>query len=441
MGIAILQGKSGNNNTSSDIIINGSYDNDSIFIGNAEKGDLLSIINGINQDQITSIGSPLPNLTFQPKSLEFSTDGRFLAINSTTAGSTVVPLVVYINQGTSYSKLGNLSFGTSGNITVDSISLTSDGKLLAAAYSSNDRVAVFRINTNNTAYTRITTNNPSTTNNAVRSLSFSPDDKYLVSINANTPYLNIWENEDGSFTKLPNSEYSNIDVGLGAELKFSDDGKFLAIYAPSMNQDRLRVYRFENGILTKIPSPQIDAPQNDGSYTAKGGGITFSKGGDRIFVVTSTPETANLENLTIYDYNGITFEKNTVNQPIIINSPQCINISNENKYLAINGTLPANNFIRYEVSSNGELSPLQNSQPEFSNMTYSNNYEPLTGDLFVGTNVSNSYHTVFRGTSVDGERYVRKLLPTDNINNSEIALTLSDSRTGNKNTVKVIKLP
>ena len=134
---------------------------------------------------------------------------------SSNAGTTVYADEVPSEKLPAFSALGGTGYGCSFSL---------DGKYLAAAHGGSPYITVYDVENGFTKLPALSAL-PGGGNERGKGCSFSPDGKYLAVAHYNSPRITVCDVED-NFTKLPDLS-ALPDEGNGCS--FSLDGKYLAV--------------------------------------------------------------------------------------------------------------------------------------------------------------------------------------------------------------------
>ena len=240
-------------------------------------------------------------------SVSLSLDGNILAIgapNNNGSGSNSGHVRIYENISEVWTQIGSDIDGEGiGDFSGNSVSLSSDGKIVAIGALNNDG------NGSNSGHVRIYENNfgvwnqigsningEAAVNFSGRSVSLSSDGN-VVAIGAsgnhgngsNSGHVRIYENISGVWTQIGSNingeaagDYSGISISL------SSDGNIIAIGAPNndgngSNSGHVRIYENISGIWNQIGSDINGEAVNDQS------GRSVSLSGDGNTVVIGAP--------------------------------------------------------------------------------------------------------------------------------------------------------
>lgn len=114
--------------------------------------------------------------------------------------------------------------------------------------------------------------------NSYINLRFSPDGVYLVMINNERPFLEIYKRSGDSFTKLNNLSHMPSYSNNPYNADFSPDGVYLAI--ANEGSPRLIIYKRSGDSFTKLPNPTVPPLRVNG--------LAFSLDGN--YLVAATQE-------------------------------------------------------------------------------------------------------------------------------------------------------
>jgi len=272
----------------------------SVTIYQNQSGNWIQIgntLNGINTNDIFG------------KSISLSSDGNTLAIGSPFANGNLGYVSVYQNQSGNWNQIGSrLNNINTNNTIIISVSLSSDGNILAVGAPSTNSVGsviIYQNQSGNWIQIGNTLNGINIGDYFGKSISLSSDGNTLAVgapvNNNNTGYVSVYKNNSGNWTQIGNTLNGiNINETFGNSVSLSSDGNILAIGVPSTNSTgSVMIYKNNSGVWTRIGSTLTGVALNsffgssvslssDGSIVAIGayGENSFS-GAVRIYDVSS----------------------------------------------------------------------------------------------------------------------------------------------------------
>lgn len=191
---------------------------------------------------------------------------------------------------------------------------------------------------------------------------FSPDGKFMaISIGA-SPFVRLYSiSGSGVFTALPNP--STLPAGSPLDMDFSPDGKILALGLASTG-DRLALYRVTSEGLVKIPNPSFMPASNTW-------GVCFSKDGSLLMAGSVT-----VPRVALYSVSGENFLKQANPSSAPAGEPRKSSFSPDGKYLAMPVT--ASPFLQIYKMDGTTMNLLPNTAMNYNpaNICYQTTFSP-----------------------------------------------------------------
>ena len=225
-------------------------------------------------------------------SVSLSSDGSKIAIG--TEGNSRGYAKVYENMSGTWTQIGQNIIGEAlGNFSGSSISLSSDGTIIAIGAKQNSG------NGNNAGHVRVFENIGGTWSQIGQDIDgLNPFEQFggkvslssdgsIVAISAISKFVRVYENIGGVWTQIGNDimspNFSSSDYGIGLEL--SSDGLILAIGEPAFDsfKGRTKIYKNILGTWTQIGNDI----EGDNSNDKEGFSISFSS--DYSVIATGSP--------------------------------------------------------------------------------------------------------------------------------------------------------
>jgi WD40 repeat protein len=266
----VIEGKYGENISKFDTVAYG-------FV--VENPDVKFPLRGMNSS--TFIGVQPEESMGSVQSLDYSSDGKFLAVGHFTSPH----VSIWKQEADDFKKVRDPAILPPG--FGSGVSFSPDTNFLAVKHSTTPFISIY---VNDRGIFRKLANPATLPTNNQGDAKFSPDGNYLaVAQGFSTPYLTIYKRNGSSFIKL--ADPSDMPTGEG-RLAFSPDGVYLAVkYNAS---PFLTIYTRDGDTFTKIP----DLQSMPGS--GFGNGITFSP--DSVYLAMGSGSS-----VMIYKKDGTTF--------------------------------------------------------------------------------------------------------------------------------------
>lgn len=266
-------------------------------------------------------------------SVDWSSDGIFLAVGGSLSGTTNNDVFVYKFDKVlqTLTEVGSVNpNGGSAADQVLSVNWSPDGIYLAVGGLINGTtdLLVYRFNPSTGFLAQIAALNPGGTGPSINVVKWSPDEQYLAVGTPTTLFLFTFTKATETFTQV-------MDIsGSVASLRWSPDGSYLAAGKSSVVGNDFIVYQLnrENNILTEVASANPDG----GAATDVIASVDWSPDGGYIALGTINTGAGNV----VFIYTGFSFPQNNV---ITDNMVYC-NIVN-NKGVGISGSSIANLII------------------------------------------------------------------------------------------------
>ncbi len=292
--------------------------------------------------------------------LDWSPDGKYVAVGGTISGTTNNDLLVYRfdrpSEVLTLVTSANPDLGSTGD-TVNTVAWSPDGNYLAvggaiSGTTFNNDLFIYRFDNVNDFLSSVTSVNPGGGSNAdtVNAVDWTPDGKYLavggtiLGTTGNDLYVYQFDRVAETLTQVASV---NPDAGGTSDSVFavnwSPDGIYLAAGGTisGTTNDDLFVYTFNpsTGFLSQIvavaPAGSTTNPINtvqwspDGNYLAVGRTLTVSKTSD-LFIYRFSRSAQTLTQVDAIQVGGNSGATDSVNS---------VNWSPAGKYLAVGGTI------------------------------------------------------------------------------------------------------
>jgi hypothetical protein len=237
-------------------------------------------------------------------SVSLSSDGLILAVGAPIANSNIGYVNIYEFVSGAWTQKGSTLNGTAGSNFGQSVSLSSDGLILAvgtpAASTFTGYVEIYEFVSG--AWTQKGSRLNGTANSVFGlSVSLSSDGLILAvgapGANSNTGYVEIYEFVSGAWTQKGSTLDGTANSGFGNSVSLSSDGLILAVGAPIANSSTgyVKIYEFVSGAWTQ-----------KGSTLDETAGIFFgysvSLSSDGLILAVGTPYANSTGYVEIYEF-------------------------------------------------------------------------------------------------------------------------------------------
>lgn len=236
---------------------------------------------------LTLINSPTPSYGSQIKSLDWSPDGKYLAVGGGNG-------TVNIYQFNPSSDLLTLVSTTSYGSTINSLQWSPNGKYLAmgGTVSVDGTVNIYQFNASSGVLTLVNTSSQLIYGIVINSLQWSPDGSYIavggfISLDSST--VNIYQfNPSSGLLTFVNSGSQPAYGNVINSLQWSPDGKYVVVGGVIRSSGTVNIYQFNLSLGTlslvnnqPIFGNQINSVQwsPDGQFLAIGGERSALTGG------------------------------------------------------------------------------------------------------------------------------------------------------------------
>jgi len=284
-------------------------------------------------DTFTKLATPVITSDFIAFSVEFSSDGIYLAV-AHTGGDCIT---IFKRSGDTFTKLAAPDYVR--EVAAYAVAFSNDVAYLTMGYSGG--VIIYQRSGDTFTYVAQPTN-ATQPPGTVRGLSFSADDTYLAVAHSLSPFISIYKRSGGTFTKLANPDI--LPAGAARTTAFSDDGTYLAV-AHEISPF-ITIYKRSGDTFTKLANLAILPP-------GIGTGTSFTP--NAIYLAVSNGPFSTEPFINIYKRSDDTFTK--LNDPATLPPKQAqgIAFSPDGTYLAV----PHSNtpFITIYKTILGEFEP------------------------------------------------------------------------------------
>ncbi|MCK4264774.1 beta-propeller fold lactonase family protein [Candidatus Babeliales bacterium] len=310
----------------------------------------------------------------QIRSIEWSPDGKYIAIGGLLPTNDN-EVQVYQFDGASLTLLTNAQVDYAiGSNTVYSVDWSPDGRYLAiggtGAASSYD-VQVYQFNGSSLTLTNTQADYGT---GGPRTINWSPDGKYIAAGGTGATdslEVQVYQFDESSLTVLTNAQ---VDYGSNAySVNWSPDSKYLAVggFGPT-NGNEIQIYEFDGASLTLLTNAQAN-------YGSEIHSVNWSADGKYLAAGGSGPTNDN--EIQIYEFDGTSLTLLTNAQANYGNVTHSVNWFPNGKYLAAGGFVPSNNnelqvfSISFDANSsklssnNGTISLQQSTKLETINLS------------------------------------------------------------------------
>ena len=317
-----------------------SFSPDNLFLAAANRNTNDVTVFTVNQTTgvLTEIaGSPFATGGTLPVVLDYSPDGRFLAVNNLAGGNIVT--VFSVNQTTGF--LTSIGDFATGGTTPHGLNYSPDGLFLAVANESTNNVTVFDVNQTTGALTTIAGSPFATGGSTARFPTYSPDGLFLAVTKATGGVTVFGVNQTtGALAPIAGSPFAGVDgpIGIRYSLFCPPDGLLLAVANLGVNGTTVTVYLANQttGALTQLAGSPFDTG-GDRPF-----GVCFTGGGLFLANTNRTSDDVTVFKLGVFDVADLSAVTNK-NTPVTITlsgmstTPQTFEI----QQLPANGTLSA----------------------------------------------------------------------------------------------------
>ena len=190
--------------------------------------------------------SPSPSFNSAALTLDWSPDGKFLAIAGDVTGG--LGLRVYRFDLIALQNLQQFIPTILPGSIVRSVNWSPDGKFLAVGTDSGTQVRIYRFDPITPSLQQVVTATPG---NSPRSVDWSPDGMFLAVGSTNTPFIRVYRFDPIAQT-LELLAAPDVIPGAQTYLNWSPDGRFLGTGSTNAS---IRVYRFDP--LASTPLQQV----------------------------------------------------------------------------------------------------------------------------------------------------------------------------------------
>ncbi len=258
-------------------------------------------------DTLTKLADPLTMPGTDCHGVCWSPDSQFLSVTSR-----LTPFItIYQRSGTTFTKLADP--GTIPSTSSLGGAFSPNGEFIVIGNSGT----LFIYQITGSTFTSITA--PSFTGGAINKLAWSPDGQYLCVTGDSTPYINIFQRVDKTFTKLadPSTIPNNVAYGVA----WSPDGKFLAVGEGS--SPYMIIYSISGITFTKVTDPLTLPPSAV---------LGFSWSPNSLYLAAAT---SGSPYVSIYQVSGTTFTKLADPSSLVNGAGSNCDWSPNGQYLAV----------------------------------------------------------------------------------------------------------
>ncbi|MCK4264733.1 WD40 repeat domain-containing protein, partial [Candidatus Babeliales bacterium] len=244
-----------------------------VYLYDQANGNILYVFYIMNNGDVDSFG------------IEFSPDGRFIAIPEIDAGAPtyLVNIYKFIPEETTKLELVD-------TISDDSKSAfwSPNGKYLGLINIDSDTLEIYRFNGSSATFVDSASSNVGTAVHTGRV--WSPNNRHFAVTRTTEPYIEVYE-FDGTTATLVASDSTNIGVGV---VWWSYDGKAIAVGA---NDGCLTVYSFDGSSLTPLEIGGSPSPVDLGQPIRN---LAFSRDSEFIGLAKNVDGGSNLAEISLH---------------------------------------------------------------------------------------------------------------------------------------------